>query len=281
MSAPKDDAAAQSARDRYPLPFHFAEMDRLRIQHEWVKGTCGGLIKAPIDYKASGLRVLDSATADGFWITDVRSILPADAEFVGFDIAPELFPPKGWTPPKVSLVTQSLLDDFPAEWTASFDLVHQRFVLPIFAPAEAEKVVARLVRCVKPGGWIQHFEPNATVVECHPDAKALRLLPKLFAVYMLDTNPSSSLVATLERNGVRNVRQQDVELGIGKAHENVELGLRGRKDVLHMYETFVTNFSADKLGISQERFDKLYADAVDEIDRFGMSVRFTITWGQK
>ncbi|KAB2575235.1 N-methyltransferase gliN [Lasiodiplodia theobromae] len=245
-------------------------MDRLRIQHEWVKGTCGGLIKAPIDYKASGLRVLDSATADA---VDENEILPSTR--------PELFPPKGWTPPKVSLVTQSLLDDFPAEWTASFDLVHQRFVLPIFAPAEADKVVARLVRCVKPGGWIQHFEPNATVVECHPDAKALSLLPKLFAVYMLDTNPSSSLVATLEKNGVRNIRQQDVELGIGKAHENVELGLRGRKDVLHMYETFVTSFSADKLGISQERFDNLYADAVDEIDRFGMSVRFTITWGQK
>ncbi|KAL1622603.1 hypothetical protein SLS56_008714 [Neofusicoccum ribis] len=241
-------------------------MDRLRIQHEWVKGTCGSLIKAPIDYKAPGLRVLDSATADA-----VDDDLPR----------PELFPPKGWVPPNVELVTQSLLEDFPQEWSGLFDLVHQRFVLPIFAPQEAEKVVARLVRCVKPGGWIQHFEPNATVAICHPDAKALSLLPKLFATYMLDTNPSSKLVSTLEKNGIKNIQQQDVDLAIGKAHENVELGLRGRKDVLHMYETFVTSFSAEKLGISQERFDNLYADAMKEIDHFDLSVRFTITWGQK
>jgi hypothetical protein len=37
----------------------------MRNQHEWIKGSFGGLIKAPIDYFKQGQKILDSATADG------------------------------------------------------------------------------------------------------------------------------------------------------------------------------------------------------------------------
>lgn len=55
----------EDARRRYNLPIGNKELDRLRWQHQWIKGSCGTLIKAPIDLKAKGLKVLDSATSDG------------------------------------------------------------------------------------------------------------------------------------------------------------------------------------------------------------------------
>lgn len=61
------------AKTRYYLPNNWEEIDRMRNQHEWVKGCAGGLIKAPIDYAAKGLRIMDSATADGMLISPCKT----------------------------------------------------------------------------------------------------------------------------------------------------------------------------------------------------------------
>jgi hypothetical protein len=41
------------------------EASRLAKQHDVIKDAMGGLILAPIDLSRSGLRILDSGTADG------------------------------------------------------------------------------------------------------------------------------------------------------------------------------------------------------------------------
>lgn len=53
------------AKKRYILSNDAAEIERMTHQHEWIKASAGGLIKAPIDLNQENLRVLDSATADG------------------------------------------------------------------------------------------------------------------------------------------------------------------------------------------------------------------------
>lgn len=55
----------KDAKERYILANDFEEIDRMSYQHKWVKGSSGGLIKAPIDLTRENLRILDSATADG------------------------------------------------------------------------------------------------------------------------------------------------------------------------------------------------------------------------
>jgi len=55
----------QDIGKRYFLPRSLEEAKRMQNQHEWVKGCSGGLVFAPLDIKAPGLRVLDAATADG------------------------------------------------------------------------------------------------------------------------------------------------------------------------------------------------------------------------
>jgi hypothetical protein len=50
----------------YLMKVNPTEVERLRLQHEVVKDAMGGkLIAAPIDLSVAGLRILDSATADG------------------------------------------------------------------------------------------------------------------------------------------------------------------------------------------------------------------------
>jgi hypothetical protein len=55
----------EETRKAYMLPHNRKEIERMKIQHEWIKGSFGGLIKAPIDYNKKNQRILDSATADG------------------------------------------------------------------------------------------------------------------------------------------------------------------------------------------------------------------------
>lgn len=59
------DRQFEQDKPRYIIPGGSIERDRLRVQHEWIKGTAGGLIKAPLDLTARGMKILDSATADG------------------------------------------------------------------------------------------------------------------------------------------------------------------------------------------------------------------------
>ena len=50
----------------YAFRHDSTELSRLTDQHQYVKDAMGGrLVLAPIDLFKSGLRILDSATADG------------------------------------------------------------------------------------------------------------------------------------------------------------------------------------------------------------------------
>lgn len=58
-------SANEAARKAYILPNNRQEIERMKNQHEWIKGSFGGLIKVPIDFQAKNLKILDSAAADG------------------------------------------------------------------------------------------------------------------------------------------------------------------------------------------------------------------------
>lgn len=52
-------------RSVIPIEHNAAEITRLRNQHDWLKGSIGKLVLAPVDFSKPNLRILDSATADG------------------------------------------------------------------------------------------------------------------------------------------------------------------------------------------------------------------------
>lgn len=55
----------EEAKKAYMLPNNRQEIERMKNQHEWIKGSFGGLIKVPIDYEKRHQKILDSAAADG------------------------------------------------------------------------------------------------------------------------------------------------------------------------------------------------------------------------
>lgn len=109
---------------RYPDYRHAAEARRLRMQGSLVVDALGGsLLLCPLDVEIPDLRILDSATADGHFLTLVRDQLahPESAELVGTDIAP--FPPLD-LPDNITLEKQDVLQPWPQKWESYFDLVH-------------------------------------------------------------------------------------------------------------------------------------------------------------
>ena len=55
----------KSVAERYFFPHDFAEIARLRLQHEWLKSEIGQLVLAPLDHTVPNMKILDSGTADG------------------------------------------------------------------------------------------------------------------------------------------------------------------------------------------------------------------------
>jgi hypothetical protein len=150
-------------KDKYFGPRTRPETIRLRAQHDIVRSALGGkLIHCPIDLSRPNLRILDSATADGYflfdlWCTELGD--PDSAVLIGTDIAQ--FPELSDYPPNITLKRQNIMEDWPTEWEGTFDLAHQKNVIVHTGTfQEAVKVVRRLAGLVKPGGWIQ-------IVDCY------------------------------------------------------------------------------------------------------------------
>lgn len=73
-------SAEDAARKAYILPHNRQEIERMKNQHEWIKDSFGGLIKAPVDYERKNQKILDSATADGtkFYQSSMSRIMCTD-----------------------------------------------------------------------------------------------------------------------------------------------------------------------------------------------------------
>ncbi|KOS22743.1 Demethylmenaquinone methyltransferase [Escovopsis weberi] len=269
------------AKKAYMLPNNCQEILRMKNQHEWIKGSFGGLIKAPFEYEKKGQRILDSAAADGTWLVDLSTLLVPETELVGFDIAPELFPPTELLPANVKLLPGDLSKDLPTEWTRSFDLVHQRFIFPGFPGDTIRDFLARLMLCVKPGGWIQLVEPAADEMVSGPDPTAFNVLHKLASMYMKTPNPKDVILSTLHEGGFVNINVESADLVIGKFQENKELGIRGRRSMRDAVKNMSGMSSPAALDLSQHEYDNLVERFDEDTEKYRTAVQHTIIWAQR
>ena len=87
------------------------------------------------------------------------------AEVIGTDISPTQ---PSWVPPNLSFQ----IDDAQLEWTFepdSFDFIHLRYIHG--AISDWPRLYEQVYRCLKPGGWFQHIEPNIELRCDNPDVK--------------------------------------------------------------------------------------------------------------
>ncbi|KAL6895112.1 S-adenosyl-L-methionine-dependent methyltransferase [Trichoderma evansii] len=274
--AKSGDLANESARKAYILPNNRQEIERMRNQHEWIKASFGGLIRAPIDYRKKNQRILDSAAADGTWLCEVSTLFPPDTELVGFDIASELYQSPEHIPPNVSLVPGDLLKDLPAEWISRFDLVHQRFVFPSFSEHTVKEFISKLAQCVKPGGWIQFVEPAADENVSGPGPSAFTTLHQIAKLFMQCPNPRDVILSQLKNIGFININVHALDIVIGKFQDNREIDIRGRKSM-----RAALNNIPSSLEISKEDWNSLPGRFDEDLEIYRIAVRHYIIWAQR
>ncbi|KAK4039496.1 S-adenosyl-L-methionine-dependent methyltransferase [Parachaetomium inaequale] len=275
---------AKQAEPAYMLPHSHQEIERMKNQHEWIKGSFGGLIKAPINLFKKHQRILDSAAADGTWLCDISTLFPPETELVGFDIAPQLYPPPDRLPPNVNLVPGDLSKALPAEWDQHFDLVHQRFVFPGFSSAIVGQFLGRLMACVKPGGWIQLVEPAADENVSGPDAVGFAVLHRLAAACTQCPDPRDTILSTLKDGGFINVNIQTMDLVVGVFQENRELDARGRKsmrDARKEVANIKSRRSPEALGMSEADWETVLHRFDTDMEKYRTAVRHNIIWAQR
>nr|ABV48724.1 methyltransferase [Trichoderma virens] len=229
----------QEIGGRYFLPRNLEEAARMKNQHEWLKGGAGGLVLAPIDLGRQGMRVLDSATADGYWIQDVKSIFPESTEF--------------------------------------------RFVIPLFAESEVQPVLRKLIKCMKPGAWIQLVEMDFKTPVSEPleSCQAAQKFHKLTSSVVSDPLASTKLAARLNEEGLTNVTYQTVDMIAGSSHPDAALGERGRRNMSSVMAYFQSVSSAEKMGMTAQEWASLPNEFEDEMSKYKIAVRVYFIWGQK
>ncbi|OAQ30566.1 S-adenosyl-L-methionine-dependent methyltransferase [Linnemannia elongata AG-77] len=125
-------------------------------QHALWKYIGGGNSHAPLRYDID--RILDSGCGLGEWTMEMAKEFP-NATVYGIDINPELFPSVHQAVPSNCLFSPSNLLtrlSFPDQY---FDFVYQRFLYLGLTVEDWPVALKELRRVMKPGGWIELFEP--------------------------------------------------------------------------------------------------------------------------
>ncbi|KAI9767720.1 MAG: hypothetical protein M1839_004355 [Geoglossum umbratile] len=232
----------KSAAERYSLPHDSAEVTRLRHQHEWFKSVVGQLVLAPLDKTRPNMKILDSGTADGYWLLDLSSSLPSSSTYVGTDIAPHLFPSDYGD--AFAFKCQSIAEPWPLEWSDSFDLVHQRLVLPTVSPEVAREAVRNLVNMVKPGGYIQLVEPDVSAIgkgiadETPAQHKYAEINNQVFSMTGGNINPGPHLREWLEASNLEEIEDYHLDLGTGVRSKDATLAKSSIENMLQMVSNF-------------------------------------------
>ena len=233
----------ESGRTSYNGPQHDGEYDRLQTQHEMIRICMNDkLVLAPVDLSQSNLRVLDSATADGYWLVDLSKETHPSATFVGTDLDPKRFMTD--LSSNIHLSVHSIFDTWPEDYHDSFNLVHQRFVLPVCSDEGSIDALTKLFACVKPGGWIQvHDGDMSTIKEGSEHSAMMRfreMMQRAWTMLGHNLSPGPKLVGWLEDIGAVDIHETVLTHYCGPAAADKIQGERGIAVLLALLDGIAT-----------------------------------------
>lgn len=282
---------------RYPGRHDTPESLRLQAQHDLVRSSLGGkLILCPINLNRSNLRILDSGTADGFFLYDLwRTEIPTGESretisLIGTDIAP--YPELTGLPHNISLHKHDIFKDWPTEWQGSFDLVHQRAVMANTGTIEeAMSVVRRLIQLVKPGGWIQLVDgqmPSNTEIEVNDPAsqRLFKMLGQLLESRGMDPAQGTRLEEILRRAGEGGLLEEEsieAKSGTSRLGKGEVVGRQTSKVQLEgLWESAGKAFEImPEPPISKEAWKVLKEELSTEAEKSGIDMYWHAAWGRK
>ncbi|KAL9582653.1 MAG: hypothetical protein Q9212_003175 [Teloschistes hypoglaucus] len=165
--------------ETYMLPRDTQESQRLDAQHEYFRQISYGHLIHPSIPAGQLDAVADVATGTGVWLRQLANdpTLPhpvqwQQSNFVGFDISQQQFPPADSLPPHIKFVVHDAVEIFPPEYHQRFDLVNVRLVSYAIKGSDLDTVVRNITQLLKPGGYLQWQETDASDSWVHPETQA-------------------------------------------------------------------------------------------------------------
>ncbi|KAJ4357236.1 uncharacterized protein N0V89_001811 [Didymosphaeria variabile] len=94
------------------------------------------------------------------WACEVATKLSSTGATIdAFDISDLQFPAPAFRPANVHFHVHNSFQPYPDEFLAQFDIVHVRFMMCSVDDANARKLLGQLLTLMKPGAWLQWYEP--------------------------------------------------------------------------------------------------------------------------
>lgn len=160
------------------------------------------------------------------WLRDFASTIPDPSKytFIGTDISGDL---PDEHPSNFIYQAQDINKPWPAEWSSSFDFVHQRLVFGGYPDTKA--IVQNLGALVKPGGWIQlmEIEDKDDPADGPAMKNYLQLMRDVFGAIGAKFGDVSKAKGWLEETGFTNLEERLVEIKYGARNPDAELARKG------------------------------------------------------
>ncbi|KAB8304177.1 hypothetical protein EYC80_003596 [Monilinia laxa] len=168
----------EAEKESYPFNRNFNSSVRINYNHWLVKEASGYLLHPRIEIDKERARIADIGTGTGWatihlhlfgfrtdlllsiWLLELSESFQSPAKLDGFDISAAQYPPKEWLPENVEFFTHDAFKPFPQGILGTYDVVHLRFALCYVNDEDAEPLLNNLISLLKPGGFIQWFEPE-------------------------------------------------------------------------------------------------------------------------
>ena len=103
---------------------------------------------------------------DRAWLLDVYRQFP-NFRCDGFDITKAHFPAQHWLPDTVNFHVWDAFSEVPEEYVGAFDVVHTRTIYSAIANNNVEPLLSNMLKMLKPGGYLQWDELDASTLEAH------------------------------------------------------------------------------------------------------------------
>ncbi|KAI1809975.1 UMTA methyltransferase family protein [Poronia punctata] len=149
-------------KDSYVFTRDILDNARLNLMHYLWTRSSGFVIHPKIPVDKPDLHVADVGAGTGAFLCDISETLPKSAKLYGLDISLDALPPQGFLPSNVTLRTWDVRTPVPEDLVGLFDIVHIRFFIFVLLRDEVPGVMEKLVKLLKPGGYLQWVDSDNT-----------------------------------------------------------------------------------------------------------------------